>query len=89
MRSGDFLSAWGEAGERRSRLEGGAGWRATRPEEEEDREDPEEKVLDYLASKNFPHAPRAIERAHRIGPRHDGKTRPIIVKFNNFKDLCS
>ena len=49
-------------------------------------ENPEELVLEFLCNHNFPYDPRAIERAHRLGPPIAGNTRPIIVKFNHFKD---
>ena len=49
-------------------------------------ENAEELVLEFLSNHDFPHDPRAIERAHRFGPQLEGKVRPIIVKFNHFKD---
>ena len=39
-----------------------------------------------MCNSNFPYDPRAIERAHRLGPSIPGKVRPIIVRFNHFKD---
>ncbi len=49
-------------------------------------EDPEELVLNLLHERNFPYFPRAIERAHRIGAKVEGKIRPILVRFNHYKD---
>ena len=49
-------------------------------------ENAEELVLEYLCNSGFPYDPRAIERAHRLGPSITGKVRPIIVKFHHFKD---
>ena len=49
-------------------------------------EDPESKVVQYLEYNGFPHLPRAIERAHLLGPKLDCQHRPIIVRFSHFKD---
>ena len=48
-------------------------------------ENAEQLVHDFLSHKGFSYSPRAIERAHRLGPKTD-KIRPIIVRFNHFKD---
>ena len=43
-------------------------------------------VHQYLTSKGFQERPDAFERAHRMGPKIAGKIRPIIVRFQRFKD---
>ena len=48
-------------------------------------ENAEQLVHDFLSHNGFSYSPRAIERAHRLGPKTD-KIRPIIVRFNHFKD---
>ena len=48
-------------------------------------ENAEQLVHDFLSHKGFSYSPRAVERAHRLGPKTD-KMRPIIVRFNHFKD---
>ena len=48
-------------------------------------EDPEQLVHDALSRAGFPRCPRAIERAHRLGPK-TAKIQPIIVLFSHFKD---
>ena len=53
---------------------------------EEKGEDCESLVQDYLMSQGFPYSSDAIERAHRMGPKKTGVTRPIIVRFLRFKD---
>ena len=53
---------------------------------ESEHEDCEQLVLDILHHAGLALHPRAIERAHRLGPSLRGKTRPIIVKFLHFKD---
>ena len=53
---------------------------------EMERKNPEDRVHEYLSQAGFPHCPRAIERAHRLGPKSGGKPRPIIVRFNHAKD---
>ena len=52
-------------------------------------EDPERLVLDYLQQNNITLDPRAIERAHRLGKAQKSTIRPIIVKFNSFKDRAA
>ena len=46
-------------------------------------ESAEQLVHDFLSHNGFSYSPRAIERAHRLGPKTD-KIRPIIVRFNHF-----
>lgn len=49
-------------------------------------EQSEEKVMNVIRGKLALTISSAdISRAHRIGTSHPGKTRPIIVKFSNFK----
>lgn len=48
--------------------------------------DTEEKTQDLLRSKfGFTEEP-LIERAHRIGAKKASQQRPVVVKFNSFKD---
>jgi ribA/ribD-fused uncharacterized protein len=46
----------------------------------------EDLILNFLYESGCAVHPRAIERAHRLGPKIYGKTRPIIVRFNHPKD---
>lgn len=45
-----------------------------------------EGLVNEFVSKNLGIAAGEIERAHRIGQKRPGYTRPIIVKFLNFKE---
>ena len=53
---------------------------------DENDDDVEAAILALLKRHSLPHDPRIIERAHRLGPKIQGKIRPIIVKFNHYKD---
>ena len=60
--------------------------------DEEPNENIEEKVLDILSDKDkmdLPISRYEIGRTHRLGPKHQGKKRPIIVRFisNRQKEL--
>ena len=44
----------------------------------------EEKVIDLCKSKLNINPEGSIDRAHRLGPRREGKDRQIIVKFTKF-----
>lgn len=53
---------------------------------EDDRENVEEKVLDIVNNKiQVPIQAGDIDRCHRVAKRIDGKIRPILVKFTNYK----
>ena len=52
----------------------------------EGKEDSEKLVHDFLESKGFERDERAIERAHRVGKKIEGRNRPIVVCFNHLKD---
>ena len=54
--------------------------------EEHEEENTERLVLKMLSDNGITISPRDIERSHRLGPKVKGKIRPIIVRFNNFKD---
>ena len=49
-------------------------------------ENPEDKVVCFLQSQGLNFHPRTIERAHRVGPYKEGRTRPILVRFLHNKD---
>ena len=46
----------------------------------------EERVIEFFGQKGFYFDSRTFERVHRLGPKRDGFTRPIIMKFAHYKD---
>lgn len=55
------------------------------PDTKETWEETETKIVTELTSVLDGFSPNEIERAHRLGSFSNGKVRPIIVKFSNFK----
>lgn len=53
---------------------------------EEHGENCEDIINNFLYNQGYPYRPHCIERAHRLGEKTQGKIRPIIVKFLNFRD---
>ena len=52
---------------------------------QENYEDSEKLFIDICAKHGLNFDPRDIEKVYRVGPRGKGQ-RPLIVKFNNYKD---
>ncbi|KAH8034761.1 hypothetical protein HPB51_002175 [Rhipicephalus microplus] len=56
------------------------------PEQAAEKWSDTEKLIHEFVTENLGIQPGEIERAHRVGQRKPDRTRPVVVKFLNFKD---